>query len=104
MHHEKKIIDKVVGLMIENHITPAALVAPYERAAFKAKKRNPGELYSGADICRVLKISKSSLRRYVDMGMPYHDRTDGKRGKLYSKRECLSFVKQYRRVCEKGKK
>ena len=107
MHHDSKIINSIIKTMVQNGITPASLVGPYEKAVFEATERKSGKLYGPKEICYILKISRSTLFRYVQAGMPYHEKI-GKKGrvigKLYSKPECLSFVKQYKRVVKKEKK
>ncbi len=101
MHYDKKAIETIIRLMLENRIPLTALVGPYEKAVFRLKNKESGKLCNTREICNFLKISRATLYRYVKAGMPYCDKGSG-RGKIYSVSECRAFVKQYKRIKAKG--
>lgn len=97
-------VKSIVSTMVEFGITPASLVGPYEAALYRASKRKAGTLYSCDDICRQLKISRATLYRYVKAGLPYHHKEESRNKRWYSVPECVSFIKQYKKVKKKGAK
>lgn len=95
-------VKNIVEIMVKHGITPASLVGPYESALFRSSKRKTGILYSCDEICRQLKISRATLYRYVQAGLPYHYKEESGNKRWYSTPECVSFIKQYKNVKKKG--
>lgn len=99
---KKEQMDQFIDIMFENELTPLMLVGPFLERKYRNKDRNP-RLLTSAQIMQVLGVSKSTLYRYMDDGMPFQYRGEG-RGRLFDKELCLAFVKQQKAIKKKGAK
>lgn len=99
---EKEKMDKFIDVMMKNNITPLMTVGPYVERKYADKDRNP-RLQTTKQIMKTLGVSKSTLYRYMNDGMPFVYKKDG-RGRLFDKELCLAFISQMKAVKKKEAK
>lgn len=99
---KKEEMDKFIDIMYENDLTPIMLLGPYLEKKYENKERNP-RLQTSAQIMKTLGISKSTLYRYMEEGLPYETK-DGGRGRVFDKELCIAYIKQYKALKKKERK
>lgn len=99
MENRKTAIDKVTDFMLENNLTPVGVIPNFVEK--KYPKSDDDELLNTKQICKVLGISRSTLYRRIEEGMPYYEKEGLKTGRLYSKQQCIAFQNLTKRAKKK---
>lgn len=101
MENRKDAIDNITDLMLENNITPVGVIPRFVEKKYPVDSDK--DLLNTKQICRALGISRSTLYRRVDEGMPYYEKEGVENGRLYSKQQCIAFQNLSKRAKKKTK-
>lgn len=99
MQNRKQAIDEVTDLMLKNNLTPVGVIPNYVEKKYSINSDE--ELLNTKQICKALGISRSTLYRRVEEGMPYYEKEGYKIGRLYSKKQCIAFQNLFKRAKKK---
>lgn len=99
MESRKDAIDNITDLMLENNITPVGVIPRFVEKKYPVDS-NEG-LLNTKQICKALGISRSTLYRRVEEGMPYYEKTGTETGRLYNKQQCIAFQNLSKRAKKK---
>lgn len=92
--------NQILELMIEHGITPQSLIDEYIDLKYPYNNK---KLVNVQQAMKELNVSRSTLYRLMNEGMPYYKKEDSKRGRFFDTKACKDYLRTKKRTKEKIK-
>lgn len=99
---KKEEMDRFIAYMFAHNLTPISLVGPYMKERYRRQEGRKPRMLTVNEMMEHLKVSRSTIYRYMKEGMPYE--TDPERGRMFDKGLCDAYLRQRKAVISKQRR